>query len=301
MKRFGTKLRLSAMMVFMLVICSQLVADTENTFFKTKVGNIEVIALFDASIEMNAGLIKNGDPEVLKKYMPGGTLVCSINAYVIKTGEHTILIDAGCGKNTFRQGYMIENMRKAGIEPENIDAVLITHAHFDHVGGLVNEGKAVFRKAKLFYSKAEGATFDDKALAALPADIKGYYEPANRMMKAYKGRIESFDPGKTIFDGIKSVNISGHTPGHTGYLIESNGERLFIFGDLLHIAQVQFSYPDFSLVYDSDIVKSASIRKSILGWLSDEKIPAAGIHIQFPGIGYVEKKSEGFTFTPINK
>jgi len=179
--------------------------------------------------------------------------------------------------------------------------VLLTHGHFDHVGGLLADGKAVFPKAIIYIATRDIATFDDKALAAVPADMKPYVEPANRVLKAYAGKIKSFEPGARIADTITSVDLSGHTPGQTGYMVESEGQKFFMFGDLLHIEGVQFAYPSYSLVYDSDIPAAVLMRQKTLEWLAREKILCAGSHMLYPGFGHVSKKGTGFVFTGVDK
>lgn len=272
---------------------------TEPEYYRIKIGKIEVIAIKDADSQMKAELVKNGDPAVVKKIMPYGKLSASVNVYVIKTGSKNILIDTGIGERGSGRGMMPESMKKARIDPGDVDVILITHAHSDHVGGLVKEGKAVFPKAVLLFSEKEAGTFSDDAIKSLSADSKIFYEPANRAFKIYGKRAATFKDGEIITEGVKAVDLSGHTPGHTGFLIESDGKKLLMFGDLLHITDVQFPYPGYSLVYDTDTTKAAEIRKAALGMAASEKMLVAGVHIMFPGIGYVTKKGTGYSFSPV--
>ncbi len=253
--------------------------------FSFKVGRIEVIAMQDTASEMNAQLVKNGDPEIIKKLMPEGKLPASVNAFVIRTGKRTILVDTGTGAGSDGNGKLLDCMKSAHIAPADIDTIIITHAHFDHTGGLVNNGRAVFPSAKLMFSKKE--------LDALNR------EPSKESAKLYKSRMVAFEPGDIIAEGVTVVDLAGHTPGHSGVMIESEKKKLLIFGDLLHITNVQFPYPDYSLVYDADPVKAAETRKRILEMASKEKIYVAGMHIKFPGIGTVSKKGNGYLFTPV--
>lgn len=285
-KRFGKLIMAICILSFIYLPAKLTSAEKAGPgFFSFKVGKIEVIAMQDAAIEMDSQLVKNGDPAVLKKLMPEGKLPASVNAFVIRTGEKTILVDAGLGDGTAGKGKLLECMKAARIAPADIDTVVITHEHFDHTGGLVNKGKAVFPSAKLMFSKKE-----IKAL---------YSEPAKESLKAYKGRVEGFEPGDVVAEGVKTMELYGHTQGHSGVMIESGGKKLLIFGDLLHITKVQFPYPDYSLVYDADPVKAAETRKGILEMASKEKIYVAGMHIKFPGIGTVSKKGDGYLFTPV--
>jgi metal-dependent hydrolase (beta-lactamase superfamily II) len=140
---------LFSMVMFFVVVAGTVFGENvpANTF-SMKLGKFEVVALHDTDMEMDAALFKNADPEVLKKYMPDGKISASANAYVVKTGKKTVLIDSGNGDGIFGKGQMLEHMLQAGINPKDIDIILITHAHSDHVGGLVKDGKAAFPKER---------------------------------------------------------------------------------------------------------------------------------------------------------
>lgn len=258
-----------------------------------KVGDFTVIAIQDTTSEMNSGLIVNGNPDIIKKNMPEGKGLSSNNVFIIRTGKQTVLVDAGVS------GKVLEKLKKAGVSPVDVDLILITHAHFDHVNGLINKDQAVFPKAKVLFSTEEKAAFEDTVLDKLTPELKAPLLKANQILKVYGKRAGAFKYGDAIVDGIIAVDISGHTPGHSGFMIESGGQKLLIAGDFLHIAAIQFAYPEYSLVYDKDPQKAATVRKSTLSKLAKENIPVAGIHIPFPGIGYVRTGENGFVFTAI--
>lgn len=266
-----------------------------------KVGSVEIISLNDSSIEMSAALFKNADQKALRELMPEGTLPASVNEYVIRSGSRYVLIDSGIGTDGPAKGKLIQSLASAGIKPSQIGAVLVTHGHFDHIGGLVENGKPVFPNAAVYMSRNEAAAYDDKAIAAVPAEFRKYFEPANRVLKAYKGMIKTFEPGERVIDGITSVDLSGHTPGQIGYLVESKGEKILFAGDFLHVQKVQFAHPDYSLVYDRDIAAAANTRKKLLDRLASEHLLFAASHLDFPGIGTVEKKGTSYIFTPKSK
>lgn len=202
---------LKKIMLLTLVSAFVFFGNIEAKEFKSvKIGDAEVIALLDLPIEMESSLIKNGNPDEIKKYMPDGKFGASINAYIVKTGTQTVLVDAGMGKN------LVSVMKAAGTEPEQIDLVLITHGHFDHVGGMVKNGKAVFTKAKVLIADKEKPLYEDAGIEKIPAEYKKYFIPANEMLKVYGSRIETFTPGKKVAEGIVSVDLSGHTAGHAG-------------------------------------------------------------------------------------
>lgn len=263
-----------------------------NGTYEVKVGDFSVIAIADTTFDMQSSLIKNGNSEEIKKYMPEGKVLCSDNAYIIKSAKQTILVDAGQG------GKLIANLKSLGITPDNVTMVLITHGHYDHVSGLIKDGNAIFSKAKIFFSEKEKPLYEDNAVAKIPAEYKQYFLPANQVIKIYGSQIETFTTGKAISEGITSVDMNGHTAGHSGFLVESKGQKLLIAGDFLHIGQVQFPHPEYSLVFDSDISAASNTRKQILEKVAKENLLICATHIPFPGMGHVSTGTPGFTFTP---
>lgn len=286
------KILISTAVLCMMFIQSGAYAGSCETR-EIKIGNIPVISIMDTFFEMNSGLLVNGNPDTLSKYMPGGKSLSSVNAFVVETKKHSILIDAGMG------AHLLGNLESIGKSPKNIDIVLLTHGHGDHVSGLIKDGKPVFPNAKVLFSEKEKPLYEDKAIASTPDQYKPFMKAANEVLKVYGNKVGVFAFGDTITDGIIAVDLSGHTPGHTGFLISSNGQTLFIAGDFLHVAPVQFPHPEYSLVYDADPDMAAVKRKYVLDRCVKEKILVAGMHIQFPGVGAVETGTVGYVFKPI--
>lgn len=271
------------------------IVSASNDFFKMKVGEITVMSFLDTSFEFQSSLFKTGDSATIQKYMPDGKLPGTVNVFLIKNSKQTILVDAGFGHSNS----LVNKLKKIGVQPEKVDLVLITHGHFDHVGALVSEGNAVFPNANVLISEKEKLIYEDGAIAMLPAENKPFFMPANEMLKVYGNKVVTFVPGKQVAEGMASVDLNGHTAGHTGYMVESKGQKLLIAGDILHVPAVQFPHPEFSLVYDSDVDLASKMRSSILERAITEKIILAGVHLTFPGIGQVSKDTEGFVFTVV--
>lgn len=268
----------------------------QDTPFKMIVGDFSVIPVQDDTGEMSASLFKTGDSTVIKTYMPKGKIPSTTNLFVVKSPKNTVLIDAGAGPGTT----LAKKLKMLGIAVDDINMVLITHGHFDHVGGLATDGKPTFPNAKIMMAEKERVLYEDSSIARLPQEYQRYYVPANQVLKIYGAKVSTFIPGNTICEGITSFDLKGHTAGQSGFFIESRGQRLLIAGDFLHIAAVQFPHPEYSLVYDSDVDQAAKTRQLLFEKAATEKFPVAGVHIAFPGIGNIRKVGTTFTFDPVN-
>jgi len=267
-------------------------AGDSDGIYSTKVGQYEVYILVESERDGNTSILVGADEAVLKRYIPAEGFKHTANAVLIKTPKQNILIDTGTGMG----GIIVEKIKKLGVQPENIDAVLITHLHGDHFGSLQKDGVAVFSKAKIYLSAKELEYFTKTQVN----------QGAVAALKPYGAKVTTFEPGelgkklKEILPGISPIAAYGHTPGHTLYLIENGKDKLLIIGDLLHIALVQFPIPEISATYDMDQKNAASIRRQALDYAAKNKIPVAGMHIVYPGTGNVSVDGSGFKFTPSN-
>ncbi|MDR3112268.1 MAG: MBL fold metallo-hydrolase [Elusimicrobiota bacterium] len=268
---------LFALCCLVVVFNQNLRADTMNEKIeKRRVGQLTFISLQDVPTDMGINLVLNSNVQVVKEIFAGNnSLPASINTFLVQINGKNILIDSGTNS-----GNIAKNLNSIGINPENIDAILLTHMHGDHIGGLIdNAGSKVFKNADIFVSKDELDYWVSTARAILPISVK----------KLYDSRIKFLEWGKNIFTEIKAVKAVGHTPGHTAFEITSNGEKLLVIGDLMHIVALQTADPSFSITYDIDPNLAAKTRAEILKYAYENNIIIAGMHVPFGGVGKLTK------------
>ena len=260
-------------------------------------GKITVVALFDHPAAHDIKLFSGADPAVIMALAPSGLVESSVNAFLVQNGDTNSLIDTGMGSGA--GGELVHSLALLGLTPADIDVILLTHMHFDHIGGLALDGRPVYPNATLRIANAEQAFW----LAPDAANLKGSpyiaFGPAKAAAAAYSGRMQGFEFGQEAAPGIIAVRAVGHTPGHTAYLVQSEGWKLLIWGDVTHAMALQMPHPEIYPAYDYDPVTATATRETILEQVSRDNIPVAGMHIPFPGVGRVQKApAGGYNFTP---
>ncbi len=230
----------------------------------------------------------------------GQQLPLDVNSFLIRHRGKLILSDAGSG-HTMQPtlGKLPQNLRAIGADPAAIDIVMLTHLHSDHSLGLVDrEGRAVFPNAELMVHEVEAAFWLDRTPQDNDSERITRNSKAQRTVTApYRDRIRRIKDGE-VLPGITATMRPGHTPGHTNWLIESGGERILIWGDIVHLASVQLARPEARLIYDVDTDLAAATRAKVLDWVADERLTVAGAHIGFPGFGRVTRSGDRFAIEP---
>src|ERR1700682_3553555 len=278
-------------------------------FYRVKVGDLEVTALYDGTGVFDPhwlngtkatmdGVVKalQEDPHMLD-VVDGG--------FLVNTGKQRILVDAGAGTwwGGGALGRLEGSLRRAGYTPEEVDIVLLTHLHSDHVGGLTTQGgKRVFPNAKVYVAKAESDFWLSREIAAkAPKDAQPFFQSAQAIAAPYikADTWHTFSGSETIVDGMQPVPLAGHTPGHTGYEFSSKGQRILFWGDTLHLQNVQLQHPELTVVFDIDPAAAAATRNQLLSKLAREDVVIAGPHMLFPGLGRLHKEGSGYSWTPV--
>jgi glyoxylase-like metal-dependent hydrolase (beta-lactamase superfamily II) len=271
------------------------------------VGDYEVIALGDGDLDLSPSQFPDANPDtalrlVAEAGLSAGPVATAVNAFAIRAQGRVILVDAGTGGvRGPRLGYLVQALAEAGITPDQVDVVLMTHLHVDHAAGLRDEvGRATFPKAELLVPEPEAAFWLDPGLPTrAPALMQPMITNAIAALAAYRSSTTLFVPGRQVVPGITSVALPGHTPGHTGYLIERGTERLLIWGDIIHIAALQLRHPEWSIIFDVDRPAAAAMRRRTLAWAASEDLPVAGAHLAFPGFSRVVRDRKTFALAPL--
>jgi glyoxylase-like metal-dependent hydrolase (beta-lactamase superfamily II) len=278
-------------------------------WYRMMLGSFEVTALNDGTVALPVDKLLKGIPPqridaLLARAYQKAPVETSVNAYLVNTGSKLVLIDTGAaGLFGPTLGKLLANLKASGYTPEQIDEIYITHMHPDHVGGLVADGKPVFPKAVVRADMREGDFWLSTAkMEAAPADAKGFFQGAMASLKPYvdAGKLKPFDGDIELVPGIRAVAARGHTPGHTVYAIESQGQKMVVWGDLMHVAAVQFAMPSVTIDFDTDQKAAAPMRAKLYADAAKGGYYVAVAHISFPGIGKLRADGKGYDWIAAN-
>ncbi len=272
-------------------------------YYRLMLGQFEVTALYDGAIDLDANLLLNLDKRgiqrlLARQFLAGPKMQTAVNAYLINTGSKLVLVDAGAAK-LFGPGLgnIVDNLKAAGYRPEQVDVVLVTHLHGDHVNGLVTpDGQRVFANAEVWSAKADNDFWLSEEIAAkAPKEAQGSFKMSRDAAAPYRaaGKWNIFDGDRELLAGVRSVATHGHTPGHASYQFGNGGQRLLVLGDVVHNHAVQFARPDVAIEFDTDKKQAAAARKRVFAQAAREKLMVAGMHLPFPGVGHVRKEAKG--------
>jgi len=279
-------------------------------YYRIMVGAIEVTALSDGTIDFPMNTLLVGEPSsqiraAYKSAFQGLPAETSMNQFLINTGGKLVLVDTGAGAFFGPTlGDTVASLRASGYRPEQVDEVVITHMHADHTGGLVQDGEPTFKNAVVHIARADLDFWMNPANEAkAPEGVRASFNVAQKALAPYiaAGKLKPFDGQVVIAPGVTAVPAPGHTAGHTYYAVESKGEKLLVWGDVVHSAAVQFRDPSVRIAWDSDDHAAEAAREKVLADAARGGYLIAGAHLPFPGLGHVTRAAagQGYVFVPV--
>lgn len=274
--------------------------------YHRRIGDVVVTCVSDGYLDAGLAALQGinlDEAESIFKSRLRPARRASVNCFLIHAADYLALIDTGCGtylKST--AGKLQQSLAAAGVHPADIDAVLLTHIHPDHSSGLTDQktGKRIFENAELIVHEHElKHWFNDELMSAASEGERLYFfQYAREQISPYLNVVRTFNENTEICPGVTSFPLPGHTPGHSGYLVESGSESLLIWGDLIHVPEVQIERPEVTMSFDVDPAQAERTRRNVLAEMALGKRLVAGMHIDFPGFAHVVREGRKFTLLP---
>lgn len=278
-------------------------------FKRMKIGALEVIAFNDGALRRPLGeeFVTNAPLEQVKallasQNLPTDYVDIPFTPFVVVVGNRKVLFDTGFADNgPPTTGKLVGNMAAAGLKPEDIDTIVLSHYHGDHINGIRNKaGALVFPKAKIMVPAPEHAFWmDDAKMEAAPPAMKGAFQNVRRVLAGLSAeQLVRFEPGTEVVPGIQSVPAFGHTPGHTLFTMKSEGQSFAYVADITNVPSLFARSPDWSVTFDMDKEMARATRRKMFDMIVKEKMVAGGFHFPFPAFGTVDPSGSGYQFKP---
>ncbi|WP_417686953.1 MBL fold metallo-hydrolase [Roseibium sp.] len=273
-----------------------------NPVARYTLGGFEVNTLLDGAVTMeepqktfgmNVGAEEFGEASS-QNFIPADKVRMFFTPTLVNTGNELVLFDTGVGEGGRpARGNMRAAIESAGYTPEQVDVVVLTHMHPDHIGGLMEGDAPAFANARYVTGTTEYDFW-----SKMDPEANGVTKLMAKNVKPLAEKMTFLDDGGSVVSGITAVSAHGHTPGHMTYMLESNGAQMLLAADTANHYVWSLAYPDWEVRFDMDKEAAAAARRKILGMLASDKIPFAGYHMPFPSVGYVEANDNGFRYVP---
>jgi glyoxylase-like metal-dependent hydrolase (beta-lactamase superfamily II) len=284
----------------------------EPDIYSFRIGSADAFVIHDGALmlpsiqPMFVPEAKPAEIEELQKknFLPPNQLALSLNVLVVKGKSGVMLFDAGAGK-AFGPGAgkLFRGLSRIGISPKDVKTVYVTHAHPDHIAGLVDDSNALmFPSARIVAAKTEAefwtAASPDVSKVRIPPEMKTQsLETIKKIFSGLKLNLELKEPGK-LSDEVELIPAPGHTPGHSLFMITQGDEKFLVIGDAVHVYALQFPHPEWTMAYDVDPALAIKTRLKLFKDVSGARTTVLGYHMPFPGIGHVRVDGTGYEWVP---
>lgn len=271
-----------------------------NGIYRRRIGNSVVAVINDGYEDFSFDILSSSiTEEEAKELLVAADLQpiprMNVNCYVVQDGKRTILIDAGDANCLGSGGKLQEGLAAAGIDPSEIDIILLTHAHPDHVGGLTFRGAPLFAQAELILHEDELRFWqEDSNFSGASNQLHAMRRLALDTFEAYRHSIRTSQEGE-VAPGITMLPLFGHTPGHSGFLLSSDNQSVLIWGDIVHWPDIQIPRPEVSLAFDVCQQQAAATRQGLLDMVASDNILVGGMHLNFPGFIRIQREKDTYS------
>ncbi len=273
--------------------------------YHRRIGDITISAISDGFLDGNLEVLRNIAQDEARQILTDNFRPArrtAVNCFLIYSAGRLALVETGCGTlMAATGGQLMKNLKAAGVDPATIDTVILTHMHPDHSAGLTDmaTGKRNFPNAELVMHENEPKHwFDDAAMArGNEREQKMFFKAGRDQVLPYKDRWRLFQKGE-VFPGVTAMPFHGHTPGHTGYMVASGGEQLLIWGDIVHVPEVQTARPEVCMAFDTDTGQAEATRRRVFDMVQTDKLMITGMHLHFPGFSRLVKSGTGYRLSP---
>ena len=273
--------------------------------YHRRVGDIVVTVVSDGFLDGTLDVLRNITPDEAREILSASFRPArrtAVNTFLIHSAGRLALVDTGSGNYMLpTAGKVLANLAAAGVDPADIDTVLLTHMHPDHSAGLSDPttGRRYFPNAELVVHENEPRHwFDDAPMAtATERARKLFFLCAREQTTPYKDRTRTFQKGE-VFPGVTAIPCPGHTPGHTAFMISSGKDQLLIWGDTVHVPEVQTARPEVCMEFDTDTDAAEATRRRVFDMVATDRLLVTGMHLHFPGFSHLVRRGSGYQLVP---
>jgi len=277
--------------------------------YRYRLGDYQLTALYDGIwyLPMDKKFMRNAsaaevDRALAAAFLPPRVLPVSFTALIVNTGKELVLIDTGtAGQIADTAGVLLDNLKAAGVAPGDIDTIVISHFHPDHIDGIkTKDGAKVFPHAEILVPEPEWAFWmDDGNMSRYSGAVHRYFLNARRIFSDIAGQVRRFKPGAEVAPGIVSIPAYGHTPGHTAFAIHSGHQSLLVMSDTVRNPYLFVRHPDWQPIFDMDGPLSVKARRGMLDRAAADRMLVEAYHFPFPACGHILRDGAGFEFEPV--